>query len=159
MRIACPTCNAAYDVPPAQLAPGRSVRCARCTETWVPVETADATPMIVPLPEAPRLPPREPASPVATAPEPRITEVPPPTPAPASPPPSTDEPEPTLAEPSVPPAPRLRRRAPHVAIGWLITVLVLAELAYVVKAYPTPIMQAWPAARRAYALFGVQPQP
>ncbi len=37
MRIVCPSCAATYDVPVPQLAPGRSVRCARCSTDWTPV--------------------------------------------------------------------------------------------------------------------------
>ncbi len=37
MRIVCPACTAAYDVPEARLAPGRAVRCARCGTDWMPL--------------------------------------------------------------------------------------------------------------------------
>lgn len=46
MRIACPECNAAYDVPATRLGPGRPVRCARCGAVWTPVATEDAEPPI-----------------------------------------------------------------------------------------------------------------
>ncbi len=36
MRIECPDCNAAYEVPEAQIRPGRSVRCVRCEGQWRP---------------------------------------------------------------------------------------------------------------------------
>ena len=145
MRIACPACNAAYDVPPAQLAPGRPVRCARCTETWVPIETEDATPAITPLPEPPRPPP-----PVQMAEPPATKPLPQPVPLPA------DDPAPPPDTQAAIKA-RTRRRSPPVLMGWLITVLVLAELAYVVASYPGPITRTWPAAERAYALFGIHP--
>jgi predicted Zn finger-like uncharacterized protein len=35
MRLVCPHCAAAYDVPPALLAGRRAIRCARCGEEWV----------------------------------------------------------------------------------------------------------------------------
>lgn len=63
------------------------------------------------------------------------------------------------AEVSVPPAQRPRRRTPSVMVGWLVTVLILVEFAYIVQAYPGPIIRTWPAAQRAYALFGVQTAP
>lgn len=37
MRIVCPGCEAAYEVPEAMLSPGRAVRCARCGRDWVPL--------------------------------------------------------------------------------------------------------------------------
>lgn len=40
MRITCPDCDAAYDLPDHKLVPGRRVRCARCGQDWVPVSTA-----------------------------------------------------------------------------------------------------------------------
>ena len=46
MRISCPECNAAYDVPATQLAPGRPARCARCGAVWAPVAREDARPPI-----------------------------------------------------------------------------------------------------------------
>ena len=36
MRIECPGCDAAYEVPEAQIRPGRSVRCVRCAVQWRP---------------------------------------------------------------------------------------------------------------------------
>lgn len=42
MRITCPTCTAAYDVPDARIVPGQGVRCARCGADWVPLQAASA---------------------------------------------------------------------------------------------------------------------
>src|SRR3974390_1113749 len=36
MRIDCPSCQAAYDVPDRLLSAGRTVRCARCGGEWTP---------------------------------------------------------------------------------------------------------------------------
>ena len=38
MRIACPSCDAEYDVPVSRLKPGKMVRCARCGGEWVASE-------------------------------------------------------------------------------------------------------------------------
>jgi predicted Zn finger-like uncharacterized protein len=40
MRVACPSCAAAYEVPDALLTPDRIVRCARCGENWKPMAPA-----------------------------------------------------------------------------------------------------------------------
>lgn len=44
MRIVCPSCSAAYDVPDSLVTPGRVVRCARCGGQWMPVDAAPAPP-------------------------------------------------------------------------------------------------------------------
>ena len=57
MRIACPTCQAAYEVPdtllrpPAPGAAARKVKCARCGNAWAPeVPEAAAAPIALPAP-------------------------------------------------------------------------------------------------------------
>ena len=49
MRIVCPSCAAAYDVPDERLSPGRSVRCSGCEARWVPLE--QELPTQEPVPE------------------------------------------------------------------------------------------------------------
>lgn len=44
MRIQCPDCAAAYEVPEAMLVPGRPVRCARCGQRWQPLATGRPAP-------------------------------------------------------------------------------------------------------------------
>ena len=43
MRIACPSCDAAYEVPDSRLPRGKMVRCARCDNKWLPAAQADDT--------------------------------------------------------------------------------------------------------------------
>ncbi|MBV8613692.1 MAG: zinc-ribbon domain-containing protein [Acetobacteraceae bacterium] len=44
MRLVCPDCAAAYEVPPSKLGGRRRLRCARCGREWVaPGEPAGAT--------------------------------------------------------------------------------------------------------------------
>ena len=38
MRIVCPACAAAYEVPDERVKPGRRTRCTRCETTWTPVD-------------------------------------------------------------------------------------------------------------------------
>jgi predicted Zn finger-like uncharacterized protein len=40
MRVACPSCAAAYEVPDVLLTADRIVRCARCGENWKPMAPA-----------------------------------------------------------------------------------------------------------------------
>ncbi|WP_159995782.1 zinc-ribbon domain-containing protein [Roseomonas sp. 18066] len=56
MRIECPDCAAAYDVPEALVAPGREVRCVRCAHGWVPRAAPDTADLLLRT-EAPSLPP------------------------------------------------------------------------------------------------------
>lgn len=45
MKIVCPACAAAYEVPMTLLKPGKAVRCARCAGEWVPPPPAPEKPM------------------------------------------------------------------------------------------------------------------
>lgn len=147
MRIECPRCTAAYDVPERLLTGRKALRCARCGTEW----TAG-------LPPAP---PEEPPEP-NEAPPADMIEL---SPAEVSPPPvraarsmSLDRPSPTamqrlvnIAEP--PPRPSL-----WPAAAWAASILVLALLAWAAFAWRTDIMQAWPPSTRVYAALGlVQP--
>ncbi|SUE62511.1 zinc-ribbon domain-containing protein [Roseomonas gilardii] len=59
MRIVCPGCEAAYEVPEAMLSPGRTVRCARCGRDWLPLpeQGQDATAVEEDIPAAPPVEP------------------------------------------------------------------------------------------------------
>ncbi|MFT8246930.1 zinc-ribbon domain-containing protein [Roseomonas sp. BN140053] len=144
MRIACPHCSTAYDVPDTMLVPGRSVRCARCGESWAP---------------APALPPA--AAPPAPAPQPEpapgaapaAVPAPPPEPAPdiAVPPPPAAFPRaaPPRAEIAPPPRPR------GLVLAWVASVAVLGLGLAAVLVFRAPIAAAWPPAGRLYAALGL----
>ncbi len=137
MRIVCPTCDTAYEVPDHLLAAGKRTRCARCAREWVP-ESA------VPPPARPVTP-----EPPAVAPPPRLA-VPPP----------------LVAKPEPPPAPRLEPVPPSsrgkptsrkpVAIALGASVLVLALLLAAALQWRGPIMQAWPPIERLYGWIGLR---
>jgi predicted Zn finger-like uncharacterized protein len=59
MRIVCPNCSAAYDVPDGLLTGRKAVSCARCGKEWQPAEAAarPEQPVVTRL-EAPPLPVR-----------------------------------------------------------------------------------------------------
>jgi predicted Zn finger-like uncharacterized protein len=127
MRIVCPACETAYDVPDTVLAPGRTLRCARCRSEWVPVampvEEADAgqAPVAQPVLEA-AAPDRVPAPivPVASS---------------------------YVSDGAA---------GPRVAViaGWLVSLLLLGGMGYAAVAWRQPIAHAWPPAGRAYAWLG-----
>lgn len=139
MRIACPNCDAAYDVPSERLAPGRAVRCARCSELWTPI-AANAPAAIEAAPEPPPEPWPEPSAPLA----------------PAEPVPLPED------RPPVRPAVvtgaatgrSLRERAP-LSAAWLLSVAILAGLGWLAVARRAEVMQAWPASERIYAALGL----
>lgn len=135
MRIACPDCNAVYELPPESVRPGRGVKCARCATVWVPVALEDAEPEIRPL-----------------APEPSPDPAPQP-----EPPPSPREPTPIPEPPPTPEAPQ--RSVFPVLLAWLLTAVILAALAWAAITQRTAIIQAWPPAERAYRLLHLNPTP
>ena len=133
MRIVCPACSAAYNVPDAMLRPGKRVRCARCGEHWSPVEIA------VPPPPTPAV---EPAPPLLA----RVPD------ALAMPEPE-DRADWMGARPEH--HPRRRPAGVDVWLGWLVTLVVLAALGWGAAVYRADIMRAWPPSQRLYAVLGL----
>lgn len=169
MRIACPECNAVYDVPPTQLAPGRPARCARCGAVWTPVATEDARPPIPAAVVEPRRPtPATPAPAVLLQPgsdltvaehDPDAGHLVPPLPEPGF----DDVADPVQAAPPVaeppsaePPATRRRKGVP-VLVGWVLTAAVLVVLGALAVSQGEAIVAAWPPAERAYRAVGLMP--
>jgi predicted Zn finger-like uncharacterized protein len=151
MRIACPSCDAVYDVPDAMLAAApRAVRCARCGTEWTPERLADPAPAVQPPPAGPRPPQAEPAmrperpepklSSYRTRTEPRIAAD---DEGDARPPPRDDE---TAA----------RRRRRGAVAGWVLSVLLLLGLAVAAVAWRTQVMAAWPPSERVYGALGLR---
>ena len=158
MRIACPTCNAAYEVAAERLAPGRDVRCARCGTLWAPVAAEDAAPPL-PLPAEPERP--------APPPEPVLPEPPP-----AEPPAEAPILEPEVAGPArrplfVPvaphPTPNLVDEAPDsppragrrlLAAAWVGSLVVVLAVAWATWAFRAEIVLLWPASGRLYGWLG-----
>lgn len=77
MRIVCPLCSSAYEVPDAMLAGGRRLACVRCLNEWVPElpekerQPADelTMPGLLPESEVPALAPLPPPRDVSAKPE------------------------------------------------------------------------------------------
>ena len=142
MRIACPSCEAEYEVPDGILAAHSKVRCARCGEEWHPV-AGTAAPLPAALPAA--LPVEETDETRAMVPvEPAAESVPP-----------------TLVVPPRQPGSSLVRRAGSerattaVLLGWVLTVLVLGGALYAGYAWRDRLMTAWPPSTRLYAALGL----
>ncbi len=168
MRIQCPGCDAAYEVPEAQMRPGRSVRCVRCERQWQPAgDLARATSDV---PKA-----RQVAEATADAGDPRASaelEV---------------SAAPAVAAVPLEPAAKvgvirlrqsaapvtaavdvvrghlgLRRRGLFVSTplwgsAWTASLIVLAMLLLAAMNWRTTIMQAWPPSIRIYTALGALP--
>lgn len=157
MRIVCPNCQAAYEVPESLLSGGKAVRCARCGTEWAPLAAASPPPA-VPHPAAP--PP---------------TPAPQPEPFDAAPPPPDELPDPRIeprlsgyrprsidsADDTRPP-PRddeielVPRRRGGALIGWLVSLVILALLIWAAFAFRSEVMGAWPPSTRLYAALGLR---
>jgi predicted Zn finger-like uncharacterized protein len=153
MRIVCPACQAAYEVPDKLLTGGaRRVRCARCGGDWVPEPVA--------APMAQLAPPVEPEPP-------DVEEAPPPAlPVKAAEP----EPEPDLpvrmpvapagkrVEEKLAPEPPVRAaRGMTVVAGlaWAASLALLGAGAWAGIAFRADVMAAWAPSRRLYVLLGL----
>jgi predicted Zn finger-like uncharacterized protein len=139
MRIICPSCKAAYEVPDAVLgAAARRLRCARCAHEWSPELPEAAAPALPPPPPAPRE-------------ERRPAPVPRPEPVRPLPVPRAD------AEP--PPSLRARPgRFPGLeSIATVAASLVLlAALCWAAYAWRAEVMQVWPPSQRLFAALGLR---
>lgn len=125
MRIVCPICAATYEVRDALLAPGRTVRCARCGDEWVAIEA--------PRP-APQQPPEEP---------------PPRRAAPAAPPPLTAM-ERLASAPAAPP-----RAATGLRLAWAASLALLLLCGVALFVWRAELMHVWPPIARLYRWLGL----
>ena len=138
MRIVCPSCSAAFEVPETRLAPGQVVRCARCSADWTPLavpEPAVLAQSVEPL-EQP-LPTRsaEPATPMTPA---------------------------VQATPSKGRLALLLDRLsfasagePALIAGWAASIAVLLILVWAAVAWRSDVMRAWPPSERLYTALGL----
>jgi len=135
MRITCPSCHAAYEVPDGMLGAARKVRCARCAFEWLP------EPPIAPPP-----PPSEPPPPLRVEARPER--------------PPRLEPLPPLPPPERMPASAMRQRSrPPPVLASLavlaISVVVLVSLGWAAYAWRAEVMHAWPPSQRLFEAFGL----
>ena len=156
MRIICPACAAAYEVPDRLIGTGRSLRCRSCGYAWR-VE-----------PDTPPPPPAEAAPPPAES-EPAPAALPPPPPPPPLPNPPPD-PQPSATPPNLPGP----RRAPQLIdpplprpeelprpgglalrLAWAASLLAVLGMVVALWLFRAEIVQAWPPAARLYLLFGM----
>lgn len=152
MRLSCPACDAAYDLPETLFLTGaRKVRCVKCGHAWMAGERAPATPE-EPPPAAVAPPPAEPG------PEAEAEEAPARRPLPlrrrAAPPPAEPPPLPDLL---LAPPPEPRGSGRPLAVAWAASVLLLAVACWAGWEYRGQVVAAWPASARLYTALGGMP--
>ncbi len=169
MRIECPGCEAAYEVPEAQMRPGRSVRCACCDVLWQPVSEpamAMSQPAVMAAPERaaeivmPEPPTVEEAAgtPQAGSDRVRLRQSAAPTAAAGSPTPIIARFGKRLALPTGA-MPWMRSSLRPWGLGWAASVVVLLGLLVAAGHWRTAIMQGWPPSIRLYTALGSPPPP
>jgi len=129
MRIVCPACSAAYDVPDSLVTADRVVRCARCSGEWKPVAVA-AIPEPAPQPEPP----------------PPVLEVPATPPAVTARQSAMDR----LAAHAEWPRPSVQLR-----LAWAASIALLLLAAAAAYVWRADIIAAWPPSARGYAALGL----
>jgi predicted Zn finger-like uncharacterized protein len=139
MRIACPACSAAYEVPDALLGKGRRLRCTRCGHAWMATPPA-AEP--APPATAPPAPPRPAAGPSPIEPPPLV-------PMPRRPPQVIDPPLPQLGD-----APARQEFNPLLWAAWIGSVLLVIAALVLLWAYRAEVVAAWPPAARLFLALG-----
>lgn len=143
MRIACPACAAAYEVPDRLLAgPARTLRCSRCGTDFALPRPEPAEPPAAPAIEA--APPPPPPAPPAMAPEPPAAAVPEP---PRAPPPRP--------EPLATPRPAVAEVPPRLLRAWVASIAVVLVAIVSLLVFHRAVMEAWPASRRLFAALGL----
>lgn len=147
MRINCPACAAAYEVPDRLIGAGRSLRCRSCGHAW------RVTPEAGPAP----LPPQPPAA----MPPPPPLEPPRSTPPPLAAPPGLPGPRraPQLIDPPLPRPEALPRPAgPALRLAWAASLLAVLGGVAALWLFRSEIVQAWPPAARLYLILGTTAQ-
>ncbi len=137
MRIVCPSCGAAYEVPEAKLAPGvRRLRCAACGAEWELAPPAPAP--------APELAPEAVVPPAA--------EEPPPAPSVA---PLVVPPEERTATKTAAEAPARPRGGAGVVVAWLASLALVAAAVLALLRYEAELTALWPPLARLYVWLGL----
>jgi predicted Zn finger-like uncharacterized protein len=128
MDIACPHCAATYRVPASLVAGGKALRCAACSQEWVPqLPGREATP--IPGENAPKPPASLPAAPMGSA----------------DPPPLMPRREP--GQRTADEGPRLPAMLPA---AWIVSVAAVVLGLSALYLYRAPLAAAWPPVGRLF---------
>jgi predicted Zn finger-like uncharacterized protein len=148
MRIVCPACAAAYEVPDHLIGTGRSLRCRTCGHAWhvQPEATVAAEPPPAAVPPTASLP----------APPPPVPGLPPGGPLPSVMTPGLRRPP----QPIEPPLPRpdSKRGGGALRLAWAASLLAVAGTVVALWVFRAEISAAWPPAARLYLMLGTVAQ-
>jgi predicted Zn finger-like uncharacterized protein len=179
MNIACPICDASYEVPESVLAARRPLRCARCGHDWVPGDAAPEPEPAAPPDIVAEAPIIEPQPVIEPTPEPEdeydefvaakepetittadaalaaeLVDEPPPAKAAAAAQPASSfvPPRPVAPRPTIPapPAAPVQPRA-----AWTASVVAVVAVIAALLIFHAPIGRAWPPMERLYSLLGL----
>ena len=146
MRIVCPSCSAAFEVPELRLMPGQAVRCARCGTDWMPLagpeSAAESEPTMVMQAAKPAKQPLP-----APGPEPTVVF------------------QPALLMQDAPPAGKrtpihdglnlAAAAGPALIASWAVSIAAVAGLVWAAVAWRGDVMNAWPPSERLYMALGL----
>jgi predicted Zn finger-like uncharacterized protein len=136
MRIACPSCQAVYDVPP-KMAARRRVRCARCRHEFVPDSLDESPPAAEPRVDMQAVMPIADPVPRLTWPEPPVG--------------PADRLHVDIGPSIVPrPQPSSRARGIETAMALSLSVLVLCAAGAAAYVWRSDVMAAWPPSQRLF---------
>lgn len=167
MRIVCPTCDAAYQVPDSALAARKTVKCARCGNSWAPLgddEPPVVAPVAAPVEAVVVAPVAAPAPPPVVDPvvviplpvEPIVVDAPAANVAPpAAAPPAAPKPKPAAApvvDDSDEFVPEDKARG---GSGLAISIAIVLAAGLAAVMFREQIMQAWPASAHLFAAIGL----
>jgi predicted Zn finger-like uncharacterized protein len=155
MRIVCPSCSAAYDVPDSLVTAGRVVRCARCNSEWAPVKVFGTPPeefaaspadeaastSVPPEEAAPEPPPADPALPVPESSATRIAATP-----------RQSAMDRLVAQSAWP------QSSTHLRLAWVASFVLLVLAVGAAYTWRAQVIAAWPPSANAYAALGLHPQ-
>lgn len=153
MRIVCPSCSAAFEVPELRLAPGQAVRCARCGTDWTPlagpepaVESEPTVLIRVAKPAEQLLP--------ASGSEPTVVFQP-----------ALVVQDMASLVQDAPPAGKRRpirdglnlvaAAGPALVASWVVSIAAVAGLVWAAVAWRGDVMNAWPPSERLYMALGL----
>jgi predicted Zn finger-like uncharacterized protein len=134
MRIVCPSCVAAYDVPEPVLVARRTLRCTRCGSEFVAAASPHPVPVPVPVPSTQAEPPETTT---------RLPDM------------HARDAQRLAPGPAAPAARTQKWRAATVLAGWALSGMLIAAGGWAGFAWRGAIMQAWPPATRIYAVLGI----
>lgn len=158
MRIACPACNAAYDVPDRLIGTGRRLRCARCGHDWEVQQPAVPGASAA---DGPARPPIGRAQARLQAPPGPEPEAPPAPDLPPPPPHSALRRAPQVLDQEAPPRPGGDGAASPLRFldglwaAWAASILVVLAFLAALLVFRAEIAAAWPPAARLYIALGL----